>query len=164
MDWQSYLRQDEEILWQGRPAPRCYTFRNWKLALIGLFLFLASSFWLMLGLQLVSDGHSPLLSLIPVPLVVASFLMGPGQLLAARIGWERLFYCLTDERVLIQHGLLKGKVREVPREEIDAWKRKRHGEQLASIRLQHRTGKGHIILHCLEQPQFLLDHLEKKTP
>lgn len=164
MDWQPYLRQEEEIIWQGRPAPRCYTFRNWKLAAIGLFLFLTSSFWLMLGYQLASDGHSPLLLLFPIPLVLASFFMGPGQILAARIGWERLFYCLTQERVLIQHGLLKGKIREVPRQEIAAWQQKKHGAQLASVRLQHRSGKRHIILHCLEQPQYLLDQLDKKTP
>ena len=57
------LEEDETLLWQGRPAPRCYTFRNWKLAAAGTALFLACSFWLMLGYQLVQAGdHSSLLA------------------------------------------------------------------------------------------------------
>lgn len=163
MDWQSHLQRDEQILWQGRPAPRCYTFRNWKLALIGLILFLVSSFWQMLGLQLAEDGYAWHLVFIPMPLVVASFVMGPGQLLLARLEWERIFYCLTDRRLLLQYGFPKKRIREIPRSVISSWKQKGYGEQLASIRIQHQTGKGFTILHCLEQPQNFLDNFDQST-
>ena len=125
MDWQKHLQEDEQLLWQGRPAPRCYTFRNWKLALIGVLLFLVSSFWQTLALQLVEDVHGWTLALIPVPLVVASFMMGPGQLLLMRIEWERIYYCLTHKRLLLQHGILKNKVQEIPLDEIVNWKQKK---------------------------------------
>ena len=57
-DWQWPLAEGETLLWQGRPAPRCYTFRNWKFAAAGTALFLACSFWMMLGLQLEETGAS----------------------------------------------------------------------------------------------------------
>lgn len=164
MDWQDYLKPDEEIVWQGRPAPRCYTFRNWKLAAIGLILFLVSSFWLMLGWQLVEGGHSRFLILIPLPLVIIAFIVGPGQILKARFEWERIFYCLTDDKLLVQYGLLKSKVREIPRTEIASWQQKRYGEHLASIRIQHRAGNLFTVLHCIEQPQHFLENLDHSTP
>jgi len=163
MDWQRHLREDEPLLWQGRPAPRCYTFRNWKLALIGVFLFLVSSFWQMLGLRLVEDGHDWTLALIPVPLVVASFIMGPGQLLLARIEWERIYYCLTDKRILLQHGILKNRIQEIPLSDIVNWKQKKYGEHLSSIRVQFKPDKKFTVLHCLEQPQYLIDQLDQLT-
>jgi len=159
MDWSRHLQGDERLLWQGRPAPRCYTFRNWKLALIGLCLFLLGSVWQMLGVQLATDGHAWYLAWIPAPLVCIAFILGPGQILLARIEWERLFYALTDRRVLIQYGVLKNRVRAIPREEITSWQQRRYGEQLASIRLLQAGGKGAPILHCLEQPHPLLAHL-----
>jgi hypothetical protein len=164
MDWQAYLQANDQIVWQGRPAPRCYTFRNWKLALIGVLLFLGSSFWLMLGLQLADNGYAWYLTMIPLPLVVASFIMGPGQLLLARMEWERLFYCLTESKLLIQHGLLRKQVLEISRDEIISWQQKRQGEQLSSIRLQYQAGKRVAILHCLEQPQQFTRHLDPPTP
>lgn len=84
------LSEGETLLWQGRPAPRCYTFRHWLQALIGSVLFLASSFWLMVGVQLIrAEGHSLWLLPVPVLLVVGAFVVGPGQLLLARIRWEK---------------------------------------------------------------------------
>lgn len=161
MDWQRHLQEGEQLLWQGRPAPRCYTFRNWRLALIGVLLFLVSSFWQMLGLQLVEDGHAWPLALIPVPLVVISFIMGPGQLLLARIKWERIFYSLTDKRLLLQHGILKNKIQEIPLGEVANWQQKKYGEQLASVRIQLNSGNKFTVLHCLEQPQNLIDRLDQ---
>lgn len=159
MDWSAQLLPEERIIWQGRPAPRCFTFRNWKLAGIGLLLFLLCSFWLMLGLQLSDDGHPWFLVLIPLPLVIASFLAGPGQILLARIAWERRFYCLTERRVLIRCGLLRDHYRSIPLGEICSWQQKRYSEQLASIRLRHAAGAQQTVLHCLEQPDRFLQQL-----
>ena len=160
MDWQAYVQPEERILWQGRPAPRCYTFRNWKPAVIALLLFLVGSIWQMLALQGAEDGSSRTLMLIPLPLIVASFLIGPGQLVKARLEWEQVFYCLTDRKLLIRSGLLRRRIRELPRSEIASWQQKRYAEQLASISIRHRTRPGVTMLHCLEQPQYLLAKLE----
>jgi hypothetical protein len=163
MDWSEQLLREEGIRWQGRPAPRCYTFRNWKPASLGLLLFLFCSFWQMLGLQLVEDGHPWYLALLPLPLVIGSFLLGPGQILWSRFAWEGLFYCLTERRLLIRSGIWRSKVRQVSLDEIASWQQRRHGEHLASIRLLQRRGT-YTTLHCVEQPQYLIAHLEQTIP
>jgi len=158
-DWNWPLDEGENLLWQGRPAPRCYTFRNWKLSTAGTILFLACSFWLMLGIQLVEIEHrSVLLVLITLPLVVTSFFLGPGQLLLARWRWEKLFYAVTDQRVLVRDGLLTVQFRSFSREEISGWQLRRFGDHLASIRIL-RGDDAPQVLACLEHPQLLLKHL-----
>jgi hypothetical protein len=101
------LNDNEKLLWQGRPAPRCYTFRHWFQALIGTVIFLASSFWLMVGMQLAKAEEVPSVLLIaPLLLAVVAFFVGPGQLIFARLRWERIFYALTDQRLLVRNCLL----------------------------------------------------------
>lgn len=158
-DWSWPLNENENLLWQGRPAPRCYTFRNWKLSAAGTVLFLACSFWMLLGLELARAEHySVLLVLITLPLVVATFFLGPGQLLLARWRWEKLFYAVTDQRVLVRDGLLTEQFRAFSVEEISGWQQRRFGEHLASIRIL-RGDDAPQILACLEQPQLLMQHL-----
>ncbi len=152
------LEDGETLLWQGRPAPRCYTFRNWKLALAGTALFLACSFWLMLGGQLVeAENYPSVLILMTIPLVLATFFLGPGQLLLARWRWEKLFYALTDQRLLVRSGLFSVQILSYAKTEITGWQQRRFGEQLASIRIL-RGDDAPLILACLEQPQILLQH------
>lgn len=159
LDWSWPLAEGETLLWQGRPAPRCYTFRNWKLSAAGTILFLACSFWMLLGLELVEAEHySVLLVLITLPLVVATFFLGPGQLLLARWRWEKLFYAVTDQRVLVRDGLLTEQFRAFALEEISDWQQRCFGEHLASIRIL-RGDDAPQILACLEHPQLLMKHL-----
>jgi len=162
IDWQWPLDEGETLLWQGRPAPRCYTFRNWKLSAAGTLLFMACSFWMLLGIQLVkSENYSMLLVLITIPLVVTTFFLGPGQLVLARLRWEKLFYALTDQRLLVRDGILSVQFREFSLEEISGWQQRRFGPDLASIRIL-RGDEAPQILACLEQPQLLLKHLPPK--
>jgi len=63
----------------------------------------------------------------------------------------------------MQLGFLKKRICEIPLSEIDEWKQKRHGEHLASIRIQHQHGKMFSVLHCLEQPQNLIDTFNRLT-
>lgn len=159
LDWQWPLDGGETLLWQGRPAPRCYTFRNWKLAAVGTFLFLASSFWLMLAYELYSaDGYPWWLLLIPAPLVLLSLWFGPVTLLLARIRWEKEFYALTDTRLLLHEGLFSTRIRSFLRTDLNECRQKRYGKQLVSLRMEIRNQQP-VILHCLEQPQALLQYL-----
>ena len=163
LDWQWPLDDGENLLWQGRPAPRCYTFRNWKLATAATLLFLGSSFWLMLAYELVSsDGYPWWLLLIPAPLVLLSFWFGPVSLLLARIRWEKVFYALSDKRLLIRDGLFAGEIESFPLTDISAWKQKIFSEHLISLRLQLNNHQP-VILYCLEQPQNLLGHLQREV-
>jgi len=158
LDWQWPLTAGEELLWQGRPAPRCYTFRNWKLAAAGTALFLACSFWMMLGLQLEEFHEYRLILLIfTVPLVVATFLLGPGQLLLARWRWENIYYAFTDQRILLRDGLLQPRISSYPAADISGWQQRRFGEQLASVRIL-RGDETPLVFACIEYPQNLTRH------
>ena len=162
-DWQWPLAEGETLLWQGRPAPRCYTFRNWKFAAAGTALFLACSFWMMLGLQLEETGEfSSLLVLMTLPLVLASFMLGPGHLLLSRWRWDNIFYALSDQRILMRSGLLQARIRSYPATEMSGWQQKRFAQQLASIRIL-RGEDAPLVFACIEQPQNLTQLLPKSN-
>lgn len=161
-DWQWPLAEAETLLWQGRPAPRCYTFRNWKLATAGTLLFLASSFWMMLAYELIdADGYPWWLVLVPLPLVLLSLWFGPVSMLLARIRWEKVFYALTDQRLLVRGGLFAAKIDFYDPDQMVDWKQKNYGEHLASLRISLQDGSAQV-LHCLEQPQNLIGHLQRR--
>jgi hypothetical protein len=151
------LAKGETVLWQGRPAPRCFTFRYWKQAIAGSALFLASSFWLMLALQLIKDGQPVWLGFLPLPLIVGSFVFGPLQILIARWRWPKIFYQLTDQQLSASCGW------KASLSEISELKIKKHGEYLASLRIV--AAKTDVLLvSCIEQPQILVDLLYEHCP
>lgn len=163
LDWQWPLEDGESLLWQGRPAPRCYTFRRWKIAAAGTFLFLASSFWLMLAYELMqAENHPWWLVLFPAPLVIISLLFGPVHLIVARIEWEQIFYALTDSRLLVRGGLFSPRFKTYPLDKLVDWQQKDYSNQLVSLRLR-MNDQPSVILHCLEQPQNLLRHLDREV-
>ncbi len=147
----------EKILWQGRPAPRCYTFQYWKQALLGSLLFLTSSFWLMFALELTRDAQPFWLALLPLPLIVGSFVFGPWQILLARWRWPRIFYRLTETQLLFSVG------KPVPLARIIDIKMMKQGANLASLRVTVEDSSPAII-HCIEQPHQLLRLLNEHCP
>ena len=153
------LDEGETLLWQGRPAPRCYTFRHWLQATIGTLIFLASSFWLMVGIQLVRQQHySRLLLLVPALLVAGAFFVGPGQLILARMRWEKIFYALSDQRLLVRKRLFGHKCFSYRLNDYRHYKTKKYGKKLFSLRISFRNSAP-VILECLEHPELLLTHL-----
>jgi len=148
------LEAGEKILWQGRPAPRCYTFQYWKQALLGSVLFLVSSFWLMLAIELIDDGQPFWLACLPLPLIIGGFIFGPLQILLARWRWPKIFYRLTDKRLCLSQG------RAAQLSNIIEIKMKKQGEHLASLRIL-AAGERPLILHCIEQPESLLSLLDQ---
>ncbi|WP_020676090.1 hypothetical protein [Geopsychrobacter electrodiphilus] len=154
---QHRIDTDEKVLWQGRPAPRCYTFRLWKQALAGSALFLISSFWLMLALQLRGDGYPFWLVMLPIPLLLVSFILGPLQIPVARWRWAKIFYQLTETRIIFSN------TRSVRLIDIEGLKTRKFGAQLASFRVENNQGKA-IVLHCIEYPDMLLALLTQHCP
>ncbi len=156
------LNDDETLLWQGRPAPRCYTFRHWLQATIGTALFVACSFWLMVGLQLIeAHGYSNWLAIAPLLLAIAAFFIGPGQILLSRLRWEKIFYALTDQHLLVRNRLFFNKTIVYQLVDYKQYKQKKYGQNLRSVRISFK-GKAPIVLECLEYPENLLEHLPKK--
>ena len=156
------LEENESILWQGRPAPRCYTFRHWLQAAFGTALFLACSFWLMIGVQLVYyEDYSWWLALAPFLLSIAAFFVGPGQLALARLRWDEIFYALTDQRLLVRNKLIFCKSSSYQISDFKSYKQKKYGQHLLSIQLFFK-GSPPITLECLEHPELFLNHLPEK--
>ena len=71
MDWSEILQERELIVWQGRPAPRCFTFRNWPHSIFGAVLLLASTCWFLFGVQLGNEHQQIIYAFIPVPFLLA---------------------------------------------------------------------------------------------
>ncbi|WP_321391663.1 hypothetical protein [uncultured Desulfuromusa sp.] len=153
------LQDGESVLWQGRPAPRCYTFRHWLQATFGTILYLASCFWLMVGVQLVrSQGYSWWLAVAPFFLALAAFAVGPGQLILARLRWEKVFYALTDQRLLVRNRMFGSKTVSYQLCDYKKMKQKQYGQNLSSIRLFFKETIP-VTLECIEHPENFLCHL-----
>ncbi|SEA15010.1 hypothetical protein SAMN05660420_01390 [Desulfuromusa kysingii] len=153
------LQDGETILWQGRPAPRCYTFRHWLQATIGTILYLASCFWLMVGVELVrSQGYSWWLAIAPFLIALAAFAVGPGQLIMARLRWEKVFYALTDQRLLVRNRMFKTTTNSYPLCHFKKVKQKHYGEHLSSLRLSFQETQP-VTLECIEHPENFLNLL-----
>ncbi len=160
LEWR--LEDGETLLWQGRPAPRCYTFRHWLQALIGSVLFLASSFWLMVGMQLIKTQNLSLWLLpLPILLVLGSFCVGPGRILLARWRWGGIFYALTDRRLLVRQRLFSRAVSDYRLEHYRRCKTRKYGENLASLKMFFRN-RPPVLLECLEYPALVLRHLPRR--
>lgn len=156
------LHEHETLLWQGRPAPRCYLFKHWLQALLGTLLFLVSSFWLMLAWELCRDqSYSLWLLTPPLLLVLVCFALGPGWLLMRRWRWESIFYAVTSSRVLVVRGCVRA-VGEYSRKDLQNFQRRNYGDRLASIKLDFGQ-QGVQILECLEHPELIVELLDRDT-
>lgn len=160
MDWSRFLAQGENIEWQSKPAPRCFTFRLWKQALFGLFFLLICTAWLLLGARIADEFQRPWLGLVPVPFVALGCYLAFGPLLLARLEWENVYYALTDRRLIMLRGLRRQQLVAVDRRDLTCFLLKKQGEQLATLQVQARPEDPVLFLHCVEQPYQLADRLE----
>jgi len=158
MVWDKLLEDGETLCWQGRPAPRCYTFRNWKHSLFGLLLTLLTSWWQAVGLQMAADYDRFWIGLIPLPFWLFSLYLAVGHLIVARLEWDRISYALTDRRLLVRSGLIRSQIKHLLLENLQSYRLRSLGEALGSVRVQ--GGDGELLLCCIEQPKRLTDLLD----
>ncbi|MEJ2698953.1 MAG: PH domain-containing protein [Desulfuromonadales bacterium] len=162
MTWEGHLGPAEVLRWEGRPAPRCFTFRNWLHSLFGFLLLFLASYWQMVGYQLSQAHHSLILALVPLPFLLAGIYLSFGHLLLARWEWENVFYAVTDRRILARRGLFRPRVEELPLAEVTGFRLKPLGENLGTLRIQ---GSGDppasLVLHCIEYPGQVTELFEE---
>lgn len=151
---------EESPLWLGRPAPRCFTLRNWRHSLIGMVLALPVGVWQQFGIDLVREGAPVVTAWFPVPFAAAVLYLAVGHVLIARIGWESTFYALGEKGVYRQHGIRRT-FRHLPFEAIREIIIRAHGPFVATIVL--KTDDGKMLLNCLEHSEELLKLLAEKT-
>lgn len=160
MDWSSQLAAGESVQWEGRPAPRCFVFRNWRHSLFGLLLLLLSSWWQAVGYQLGRLYGWGWLVWLPLPFVLLGLYLALGHVLLARYEWERVFYAVTDRRVLVLRGLLRPCAESLELPEVTWFQVKPHGRELATVRVVSGRDRPPLIFSCIEHPGRLIELLE----
>ncbi|MBW6509551.1 MAG: hypothetical protein K0A94_08420 [Desulfuromonadales bacterium] len=145
------LEKNEVLLWQGRPAPRCYLLRHWRSQLGALVVLL------FFGPLFLGSWHRELslltLALFLLPLLPA-LVLGPLRLVYLRRRWETLFYAVTDRRLLVRYGLNKQTL-SYPWLSLHAVTLHPYTDRLATIELRF-TDSRRVMLECLEEPTTCL--------
>lgn len=155
------LAADETILWQGRPAPRAYTFRNWRHALFGLALTLPCLLWQLVGIELVAGGAPLWVAWLPLPFNLGALYLAFGQLLVARLEWERVFYAVSDRTLYQRCGLFRLRLCTLPLSDVVAVRKRILGPNLATVRIESREGES-LLFSAIEHPELLLRILPAK--
>jgi hypothetical protein len=160
--WRSHLLEGEAVRWEGRPAPRAFTFRNWRRSVRVLALCLPVS----VLAATVFFGHG--MSLPPATGFIAAVFLGligfwgtVGHLFYARLLWEGEFYALTDRRLLVKSGLFGDGVSTFDLGELTEVFLFRQGPALGTVTVRRRTFGRPINLFCLEYPELLLGKLPR---
>lgn len=146
------LLPGEELCWEGRPAPRCYVFRLWRHALFGLVLTIICAIWSWLGVQQAAEQGWPWLALVPLPFLGYALWLACGQLLAARMEWERVAYAITSNRLILRRGVLRSREIALPLERVSWFRLEPHGEELATFRIRGDECDPLLVMHCIEYP------------
>jgi hypothetical protein len=160
MDWSADLQAEETVQWEGKPAPRCFVFRNWRHSVFGILLLLLASFWQMVGYQLQAAYHTSLLVWIPFPFVLAGVYLGMGHHLLARLEWEKVFYAVTDRRILARRGFFRRRLEVLELRDLTFFRVQPLGAELASFRISGGDPEKRIVLSCIEHPGRLTALLE----
>jgi hypothetical protein len=143
----------ETLQWEGRPAPRCYTFRQWRHALFGLVLTGFCGVWAWFGVQQAAEQGWPWLAWVPLPFLGYALWLGCGQLLAARLEWSRVAYAITDRRLIVRGGLFRPRQASLPLDRITWFRLEPHGEELGTLQVRGGAGDPVLVLHCIEYPR-----------
>jgi hypothetical protein len=146
VDWKTYLRTDEVLRWEGRQAPRCYTFRYWRFSLAGVFMLMLLGGWQG---GAVPMGAPPLPGVVVLFLAVLALLFLLGLPLRQRLAWERVFYAIGDRQLLLAEG---GRIVAIPLEAITAVRLDGQGAELGTLHIERADGTP-VILSCLEYPR-----------
>lgn len=161
MDWSGILSSGESIVWEGRPAPRCFTFRNWQHSIFGIIVLIASACWLVFGWHLGGRSGQLAYIWIPLPFLAAGVYLAFGHLLLARFEWEKVFYAMTEDRLIARRGLFRGRVEALALDEVIWFQLRPVGKELGTVQVRCRDPKKKLTVSCIEYPRRLTDRLEE---
>ncbi len=105
-----------------------------------------------------SVGLSRLIFLLPL-IALGLCVWGP---LMARLEWPRVFYLVTDQRLLVLHGLWRRRVAELELHEVRDVHLLSLGEHLAHVQIQGQSCARPLVLSCIEYPEQLVGLLERE--
>ncbi|HKK01600.1 MAG TPA: PH domain-containing protein [Desulfuromonadales bacterium] len=162
MDWAEYLDAGEVLEWEGRPAPRCFTFRNWRHSLFGLLLLLIAVYWQVVGFQMGLVYQHPYFAWVPLPVIFVALYLTLGHLIHARLEWEKVFYAISDRRLLVVRGVWRPRLRAVPLEAVRWFQLKPLGADLATLKIRTAEPVVTLFLSCVEHPRPVVELLEAR--
>ena len=139
------------MLWQGRPAPRCYLFRHWRGQLACVVALTGFSFLLIHALK---RDVRPIILILLLVSVFIFLAVGPVRLLLLRCRWENIFYAVTSQRFLILYGR-KQQIGSYPLADLQSVKVSPYSDKLADIELIFADSR-RIVFECLEEPATCL--------
>lgn len=159
MNWNDVLNHGERVLWEARPAPRCFVFRQWQRALFGAVFLLLCLIWQAWGFA-VARAHDANWALwLPLPFVLIGLQLSVGRLVAARLEWPHVAYAITDSRLLVRCGLLRRRLLSLELTEITGFRLIFQSENLGTLYI-YREKERLRTLYCLEYPRRATDLLE----
>jgi hypothetical protein len=160
------LAADETIRWHGRPAPRAYTFRNWRQSLWGLALLLPCLIWLLVGIELVANGAPAWVAWLPLPFNLGCLYLAFGQLLIARLEWEQIVYVVSERNLYQRIGFFRSRLHSLPLAAVTRVRKKDLGPNLSTVRIDGRDGE-FLLFTAIEHSELLLrlfpDQVEGET-
>lgn len=155
------LLPDEEIIWEAKPAPRCYAFKNWRLSILGLLLILLAVYAEVIGVGQSEVFGPALLRGVVLLIFLLGLWLAIGQVLWARREWERVFYAASDRRLLMQRGLMRPVLQSMDLASVSGYRLHVLGQDLAWVQVFGQTDEQTLNFHCLEHPRRLTRILEK---
>lgn len=162
MNWNELLEKEEVLRWEGRPAPRCFTFRNWKHSIFGILLLLFCIYWQAMAFPLSTSYDAPFVVWIPLPFVLLALYLSLGHLVLARLEWEKVFYAVTDRRILARKGLFRKRVEQMELCAVTWFRLTPQGKELGTLRIRCEGQGREIVLNCVEHPRIVTDLIEEK--
>lgn len=160
MNWNDCLAAGETLVWEGRPAPRAFTFRNWVHSLFGGLLLTVAIYWQVIACGLAKAQPWPWPALVPVPFWFAGLYLSVGHLLLARLEWSRVAYAVSDRRLLTRRGLFRPRLESMDLAGLCSFRVKPLGPELAHVRAAFAEGNAVLSFLAVEHPTPLLALLE----
>jgi hypothetical protein len=160
MIWNDVLKDGEQILWEARPAPRCFVFRQWRQALFGAVFLLLCLVWQSWGVAVARAHDAVWAAWLPLPFVLIGLQLSAGRLIAARLEWPHVVYAITDFRLLVRCGLLRRRLLSLELTEITGFRLIFLSENLGTLHI-YREKERLQTLYCLEYPRRATDLLEE---
>ncbi len=96
------LAPGERVLWRGKPVQRAFVWRTWPLSIFGGVLIATV---VAFEAVILTTEAPDLLAVWGVPFALAGLYMAVGHFLLTYREWLNTEYVVTEQRVLIRHGI-----------------------------------------------------------